>query len=286
MSSEIKSGFTKIDNDLFEAILRYPFTKRELNIVLAVIRKTTGFNKRMDDLSLSQLGKMTGINESNISRTIRDLSINKVLLKQQGKYATNIGINSKYQEWRLLPNQQGGCRNNNTAIAKTTIKGLPKQQIQKKPPKDNIKTKEHSSFDSWYSSYPLKKSRGAAEKVFIKINPDEKLLSKMIEAIEKQKVHHSKLRDLNIFAPEWKYPATWLNSECWLDEIDNSEINRKKVISDDGKKSAGQRARESLERARNNSDKSAGQLARESHNRKMEQNNQHSNIYEHLEEFE
>ena len=258
MKNEVKNGFTKIDNDLFEAILRYPFTKRELNIVLAVIRKTTGFNKRMDDLSLSQIGKMTGINESNISRTIRDLSKNKVLLKQQGKYAANIGVNSKHQEWKLLPNQQGGCQNNNTSIVKTTTKGLPKQQIQKTTPKDNTKIKEHSSFDKWYSNYPIKKSRGVAEKAFNKINPDEDLLSQMINAIEKQKVHHSNLQELNIFAPEWKYPATWLNGECWLDEIDVSEINRKKVVSDYENKSAGQLARESFERTRIEAEENQG----------------------------
>jgi hypothetical protein len=51
---------------------------------------------------------------------------------------------------------------------------------------------EHPRFAEWYSAYPLHKSRGAAVKAF---NNDPQVLRG--------------------FA---KYPATWLNQDCWLDE--------------------------------------------------------------------
>jgi hypothetical protein len=58
----------------------------------------------------------------------------------------------------------------------------------------------------------------ARSKVFAKVNPDERLVGKMIEALQQQKTERASKLKRDGWAPEWKHPATWLNGECWQDE--------------------------------------------------------------------
>jgi hypothetical protein len=76
----------------------------------------------------------------------------------------------------------------------------------------------HAAFDQWYAQYPLKRSRGQAEKAFAKIDPDQSLLSEMIQALERQKAERSAKQEGGEWVPQWKHPTTWLNGRCWEDE--------------------------------------------------------------------
>lgn len=143
---QVEDGFTRIANELFDAIILFPFSKREQKIVMAVIRKTYGFNKKQDAISLGELAKATGLDPAHISRAINDLVQMKVLLKQQGQPGQVLGLNKKYSEWEVLPKQQGvaetaiaGCQKSNSSIAKTATKVLPKRQPSKDKVKDKVK---------------------------------------------------------------------------------------------------------------------------------------------------
>lgn len=76
-------------------------------------------------------------------------------------------------------------------------------------------------FDKFWAAYPLKKSKGQAEKAFSKINPDEPMLETMIQAIRKQVLHRQQLQAAGQFVPELKHPSTWLNAKAWEDELES-----------------------------------------------------------------
>jgi phage replication O-like protein O len=114
---QVEDGYTKIANELLDAIIRHDFSKRQQKIVLFIIRKTYGFNKKKDELSLSQIMDATGLDRGNTSKTISELVDFKVLLKQQGKYAFSLELNKKYKDWEVLLKQQG-CQNNNLPVLK------------------------------------------------------------------------------------------------------------------------------------------------------------------------
>ena len=85
--------------------------------------------------------------------------------------------------------------------------------------KTNNKTildKTRDAFKVFWEAYPKKKSKGHAEKVFSKINPDEQLLATMLATIEQAKKSDDWLKESGQFIP---HPATWLNKKCWEDEI-------------------------------------------------------------------
>lgn len=72
-----------------------------------------------------------------------------------------------------------------------------------------------STFEQFYQSYPKKKSKGQAEKAFLKINPDEQLLAIMIATIERAKKSEDWIKEKGKYIP---HPATWLSAKGWLDE--------------------------------------------------------------------
>jgi hypothetical protein len=76
--------------------------------------------------------------------------------------------------------------------------------------------KESGQFDIFWKAYPRRKSKGQAEKVFEKIDPDEQLFKIILTAIEKAKKSVDWQKDNGQFIP---YPATWLNARGWEDEL-------------------------------------------------------------------
>jgi phage replication O-like protein O len=72
--------FTKVSNEVLEKLVSFGFTRRELLIVLVVIRKTCGWHKNLDRLSYSQVSEATRIDRRNVRRTMLRLRDANVLL--------------------------------------------------------------------------------------------------------------------------------------------------------------------------------------------------------------
>jgi len=83
--------------------------------------------------------------------------------------------------------------------------------------KEEEKDKErvNAHFQSFWEVYPRKKSKGQAERAFLKIKPDEQLLATMLAKIEQARTSEEWLDEDGKFIP---YPATWLNARGWEDE--------------------------------------------------------------------
>ena len=71
-------------------------------------------------------------------------------------------------------------------------------------------------FEQFWAVYPKKRSKGQARKAWAKLNPDEQLLTRILDAVERAKTSGDWAKDGGKFIP---YPATWLNAEGWLDEV-------------------------------------------------------------------
>lgn len=153
---QVENGYTPIANELLDAILRYPFSKRHLNVVLAVMRKTYGYQKKADQLSASQIANMTNIPRQHVVSAIQDLARAGVVLKRDGGRANCLSINKNYAQWRTvdveLASPKTGQSQNRTGV-------VPKQDTQKK----NIKSKKiyryTDDFEQAWSAYP-KRSGG------------------------------------------------------------------------------------------------------------------------------
>lgn len=76
-------------------------------------------------------------------------------------------------------------------------------------------------FARFWKAYPKKRSKGQAERVFFRIDPDERLLATMIATIERAMTSEDWLKEGGKFIP---YPATWLGARGWEDEIAASPL--------------------------------------------------------------
>lgn len=94
---------------------------------------------------------------------------------------------------------------------------------------NNVNKKPSSSSDDvfakFWSSYPRKVGKGAAEKAWAKVTTP---LEEVLEAVEKQKLSDQWQKDSGRFIP---HPATWLNQKRWEDECQFSSGNHKEVYA-------------------------------------------------------
>ena len=88
------------------------------------------------------------------------------------------------------------------------------------PNPNPIHTHLVKGFNSFWKSYPKKKSKGDAEKAFAKINPNGKLLAAMLAKIEQGKKSEDWQKDSGKYIP---HPATWLRAKGWEDEDTESK---------------------------------------------------------------
>lgn len=97
MANPQPDKFTKIANELLEVLPLVKWTVAERAILDVVIRKTYGYNKKMDWISNSQFVSCTGMYKQHTSTTVRRL-LNKKVLCKDGK---KIGIQKDYEQWKV-----------------------------------------------------------------------------------------------------------------------------------------------------------------------------------------
>lgn len=81
-------------------------------------------------------------------------------------------------------------------------------------------------FERFWASYPRKVGKGAAWRKWVQLRPDDALVDRMVQALDRQRQQPQWVKDGGEFIP---HPTTWLNREGWLDEVvgNQSEIKQK-----------------------------------------------------------
>ena len=102
--ADLDDGYTRIANELLEAVMLAGLTQHQLLVFLAVMRKTYGFNKKQDWVSNEQLSELTGILPHKCSAA-KSVLVKRGIFIQSGR---NIGINNVVSEWSTLP--ESGCQ--------------------------------------------------------------------------------------------------------------------------------------------------------------------------------
>lgn len=94
-------GYTPIANELLDALIRFRIPG-ELRLVFdAIMRKTYGFNKKSDAISLTQFMEMTGLKKPNVFRCLVRLIEHQIVIKidYKMKIGDSYQINKDYQAW-------------------------------------------------------------------------------------------------------------------------------------------------------------------------------------------
>jgi phage replication O-like protein O len=97
---ELEKGFTRLANELMEALCRTNLAKYESRILWTVLRKTYGYQKKMDEISLSQFSKATGIDKPNVHRTLKLLIRRRIIVSEpQVPGKIFYGLQTDYDQW-------------------------------------------------------------------------------------------------------------------------------------------------------------------------------------------
>ena len=121
---QIENGFTKIANELYDAIVRWHFSSYEYRVLIFLIRKTYGWGKKEDWISLSQFVAGTNIRENHICRTIKLLVDQKIIVKAGSRSKPLYGVQKDFDLWVKLPK---GVRSHHAKLPKG---GVQKGVIQ------------------------------------------------------------------------------------------------------------------------------------------------------------
>jgi phage replication O-like protein O len=248
-SPQVENGHVKIASEIIEALARVNLRPYEWRVLLVVLRKTYGWNKKLDEIAVSQIAKGTGLYKQHASEARKTLLEKQVLVEKDGK----IGLNKNYEEWRVkrtpLVTDSGDAKvtDSSEKVTDSSDKTSRKQVPQKTITTNNSNTaqsdtgrhsptsptqaeaeaeayKPHSplskdrvAFDIFWQLYPRKVGKGAAKKVWAKLKPNDALVQRILEAVSEQRDSVQWARDGGQYIP---HPTTWLNQERWEDELE------------------------------------------------------------------
>ena len=137
--ADCDNGYTRIANEILDELLLADLTARQIKTVLAVIRKTYGFNKKSDRVANTQIGEMTRIHHTHICKAKKELLARKILVSS----ANQIGVNKTLSDWELDISQvsQTLANSANNSLADPANNSLAKSANHKRQKtKDNNNT--------------------------------------------------------------------------------------------------------------------------------------------------
>jgi phage replication O-like protein O len=97
---QIKNGYTRIANELLEALCRINLSAYENRVIRTIERKTFGFGKKEDRISIRQLANITDLDFRHAHRALTSLVRRNIvkMLSEPGKTSI-IGIQKNYELW-------------------------------------------------------------------------------------------------------------------------------------------------------------------------------------------
>ena len=142
---QLKKGYTKIANGLLEKFSKTSLSGSSWRVLMAIIRKIYGFNKKEDWISYKQLSEMTGMLKPNISQAISQLVSAGVVMRTHNGNKVIISLEKNYKplsERITLRTVMSSTTNRYekgklTVMRKTRLTGSTKETITK----DNLQKK-------------------------------------------------------------------------------------------------------------------------------------------------
>lgn len=126
-SPQLENGYTKVANELFDALCCLQLSGHEWSYVMAVMRKTYGYNKKEDWVTNTQIAQMTGLRKERVSEAKKRLVEKKIVTENRNK----ISLNKNYEEWQELRKTVTGVTENRNKKLRKTVSTKERKKIYK-----------------------------------------------------------------------------------------------------------------------------------------------------------
>lgn len=235
--AELEDGYAKLSNMLLEAYAGADLTKRQFKVLLAILRKTYGWNKPMDRISDSQISEIAKLPVKRCNEAKLEL-VRMGLIKQQGGM---FGPNKNIDEWCIPQNEGISLKTGD----KTSLKLRESYPSKQGDTKDTIQKKERQYKNTMPEQVQAKQEKApsrheetdkAFENIFWRAGMVKKGKQKAISAFRSQFQEWRKesrgtpeqfaqmlaediaCRKGKQFGFDNLHPATYLNGKRWNDE--------------------------------------------------------------------
>ena len=105
-SPQLEDGHTRIANEILEAFCRiFPSNGSSARVLLTIIRRTYGWNKKEDQISISQIEAMTGLSRRAVIYALQNLEVQRFITvqRQRGRGNVNqvntVSLQKNYELW-------------------------------------------------------------------------------------------------------------------------------------------------------------------------------------------
>lgn len=117
--------YTKIDNQLLSALTRSPLSKRQLRVLLAIVRQTCGYHRVETELSGGRLAELTGLHRQHCNQALIELEALGVIQRHQGTNGQTLSIEMNFSCWCVIKADMDRHQN-----SVTDLDGSAKQRHQ------------------------------------------------------------------------------------------------------------------------------------------------------------
>ena len=157
-----ENGYTPIANEILEALCQWNFSAYEFRIISFLLRKTYGFHKKEERITLAEFSAVTKIQRSHVCRTLKLLQKQNIITKGGTGSAPSYKLQKDYEKWGVLPvgaRGHGVTKGGNEVLPKGVI--LDDYSIYIKDNKDKgvLKTLKKQFMDYEYVSEEKKRRR-------------------------------------------------------------------------------------------------------------------------------
>jgi phage replication O-like protein O len=172
---QAENGHTDVANEIMEALARQILSPDEWHCLIVILRKTWGWHKREDRISLSQFALMTGMRKPHICRALKKL-FQRQIITQTGNERINIyRFQKDFEKWIPLPKQ--------VIVTRSGNKSLPKQGTTKetKQKKNTLRDPPNPAIKEFFSFFCDSFNRKFGEKYTVNGGKEGQLIKRMLK---------------------------------------------------------------------------------------------------------
>ncbi|EHO4508794.1 replication protein [Salmonella enterica subsp. enterica serovar Carrau] len=235
--ADLDDGYARLSNMLLEAYSGADLTKRHFKVLLAILRKTYGWNKPMDRITDSQLSEITKLPVKRCNEAKLEL-VRMNIIKQQGGM---FGPNKNISEWRIPQNEGKSPKTRDKTSLKLrecypSKQGNTKDTIQKKEIQDknimseSVRTKcekssgRHEETDKafeeifWCAGMRKAGKKNAASAFRTQFREWRKITRGTANEFATMLAEDIACRNGKQFGFDRLFPSSYLNGQRWNDE--------------------------------------------------------------------
>ena len=140
---QLEDGYTRLANDLLDAMMRLDLNGSDWTILLTIIRHTYGWNKKEDCISYSQFQRQTGLTHKGVAIALKALRAHRVITAVTNGQHITYQLQKDFTQWVPL-RQEGKLVSTGTPVYNSTLvsTGTPELVSTGTHTKDNKDNKD------------------------------------------------------------------------------------------------------------------------------------------------